>query len=138
MPASGGVPKRLTWHPAPDRVLGWTPDGKRIIFTSPRAAYSRFAEMFTVPADGGVEEKLPFPTGYEASMSPDGQSIAYEPIGKRSPCGRNIAADRPRASGWRACPTAAVTKVPRTNSNDFNPMWAGETASTSFRTATDR
>ena len=72
IPASGGVPKRLTWHPAPDRVIGWTPDGKRIIFTSPRTAYSRFGEMFTVPADGGVEEKLPLPTGYEASMSPDG------------------------------------------------------------------
>src|SRR5512138_1451877 len=28
VPASGGVPKRLTWHPSPDRVLGWTPDGK--------------------------------------------------------------------------------------------------------------
>ena len=27
MPASGGVPRRLTWHPAPDTVLGWTPDG---------------------------------------------------------------------------------------------------------------
>src|SRR5260370_26467372 len=79
--ASGGVPKRLTWHPAPDRVLGWTPDGKRIIFSSPRTAYSRFAEMFTVPVEGGVEENLPFPSGYGASMSPDGQSIAYEPIG---------------------------------------------------------
>jgi len=38
--------------------------------------------MFTVPAEGGVAEKLPFPSGYQASMSPDGQSIAYEPIGK--------------------------------------------------------
>ena len=28
------------------------------------------------------EEKLPFPTGYQASMSADGQSIAYEPTGK--------------------------------------------------------
>ena len=44
--------------------------------------YSRFGEMFTVPAEGGVEEKLPLPTGYEASMSADGQSIAYEPTGK--------------------------------------------------------
>src|SRR6478672_12557598 len=77
VPAAGGVPKRLTWHPAVDRVLGWTPDGKRIIFGSSRTAYSRFAEMFTVPAEGGVEEKLPLPTGYEASMSADGQSIAY-------------------------------------------------------------
>src|SRR6266481_7093409 len=47
VPASGGVPKRLTWHPAADRVLGWTPDGKRIIFGSARTSYSRFDEMFT-------------------------------------------------------------------------------------------
>src|SRR5262249_7651416 len=46
MPATGGVPKRLTWHPAPDTVLGWTSDGKRIMFSSPRTAYSRFSEMF--------------------------------------------------------------------------------------------
>src|SRR5690349_5935054 len=82
VPATGGVPKRLTWHPAADRALGWTPDGKRIIFGSARTAYSRFGEMFSVPLEGGVEEKLPLPTGYQASMSADGQSIAYEPIGK--------------------------------------------------------
>src|SRR5215831_2383757 len=27
VPAAGGVPRRLTWHPAPDSVVGWTPDG---------------------------------------------------------------------------------------------------------------
>jgi tricorn protease len=27
VPAEGGVPKRVTFHPAPDVVLGWTPDG---------------------------------------------------------------------------------------------------------------
>src|SRR5580658_3436536 len=59
IPAAGGVPKRLTWHPAPDRVLGWTPDGKRIIFSSSRNAYTRFTELYTVPAEGGVEEKIP-------------------------------------------------------------------------------
>src|SRR6516165_5306167 len=50
IPASGGVPKRLTWHPAPDRVLGWTPDGKNIIFSPTRSAYSRCLGRFTVPA----------------------------------------------------------------------------------------
>ena len=25
--AEGGEPKRLTWHPSPDLVEGWTPDG---------------------------------------------------------------------------------------------------------------
>src|SRR5688500_4856456 len=32
VPAAGGVPRRLTWHPAADLVAGWTPNGKRILF----------------------------------------------------------------------------------------------------------
>src|SRR5690242_6861836 len=28
VPSGGGTPRRLTWHPAPDAVVGWTPDGK--------------------------------------------------------------------------------------------------------------
>ena len=126
VPAAGGVPKRLTWHPAPDRVLGWTPDGKRMIFSSPRTAYSRFAEMFTVPADGGVEEKLPFPSGYEASMSPDGQSIAYEPIARAFTMWKKYRGGQTTRIWLARLSDSSVTKVPRTNSNDFNPMWAGD------------
>src|ERR1022692_2661591 len=126
VPASGGVPKRLTWHPAADRVLGWTPDGKRIIFGSTRTAYSRYGEMFTVPAEGGVEEKLPLPTGYQASMSADGQSIAYEPIGKAFVMWKRYRGGQ-TARIWLAnLSDSSITKVPRTNSNDFNPMWSGD------------
>src|SRR6266403_5501583 len=28
MPSAGGVPRRLTHHPAVDEVVGWAPDGK--------------------------------------------------------------------------------------------------------------
>jgi len=126
VPASGGVPKRLTWHPAPDRVLGWTPDGKRVIFSSPRTAYSRFAEMFTVPADGGVEEKLPFPSGYEASMSPDGQAIAYEPIGRAFTMWKKYRGGQTTRIWLGRLSDSSVSKIPRTNSNDFSPMWAGD------------
>ncbi|MCX6636710.1 MAG: protease, partial [Acidobacteria bacterium] len=126
IPASGGVPKRLTWHPAPDRVVGWTPDGKSVIFSSPRAAYSRFSEMFSVPVDGGVEEKLPLPTGYQASISPDGQSIAYEPTGGGSPMWKRYRGGRTTRIWLARISDSSVTEVPRTNSNDFNPMWAGD------------
>jgi tricorn protease len=34
MDARGGVPRRLTYHPASDRVLGWHPDGTSILFRS--------------------------------------------------------------------------------------------------------
>src|SRR4029434_9949578 len=34
VPASGGVPKRMTYHPGFDALAGWTPDGKRFLFFS--------------------------------------------------------------------------------------------------------
>jgi tricorn protease len=126
VPASGGVPKRLTWHPAPDRVLGWTPDGKKIIFTSTRSAYSRYGEMFTVPAEGGVEEKLPLPTGYAASMSADGQSIAYEPVLRAFGMWKEYRGGATSRIWLARLSDSSITPVPRTNSNDFNPMWAGD------------
>jgi len=34
VPASGGIRRRLTYHPGPDTALGWTPDGKQVLFSS--------------------------------------------------------------------------------------------------------
>src|SRR5215469_10033666 len=59
--ADGGVPTRLTYHPAPDGVVGWTPDGKRIMFHSNRASYSRFSRLFTVSKDGGPASVVDLP-----------------------------------------------------------------------------
>ncbi len=53
IPAAGGVPRRLTWHPSEDDVCGWTPDGKHILFCSGRASYSRYKKLFTIAAHGG-------------------------------------------------------------------------------------
>src|SRR5919199_5453645 len=30
IPVEGGIPTRLTWHPGPDTVRGWTPDGTAV------------------------------------------------------------------------------------------------------------
>ena len=79
MPAEGGEPKRLTWHPGADIVQGWTPDGKSIVFTSARAtrAPSGAPRFWTVPAEGGVEEPMALPRAYQGKISPDGTRIAY-------------------------------------------------------------
>ena len=127
MPAEGGVPRRLTWHPAPDVALGWTPDGKRVLFTSPRTSYSRFSELFTVSADeGGLEEKIALPMGFEAAFSPDGSQIAYVPVSRAFNAWK-------RYRGGLATPvwianlaTGHIQKIPRDASNDFNPMWIGD------------
>src|SRR5262249_49691273 len=72
IPVGGGSPTRLTWHPAADVVRGWTPDGKAVLFSSPRAVFTdRYTQLFTVPVAGGMPTQLPIPNGVEACYSPD-------------------------------------------------------------------
>src|SRR5204863_10219268 len=53
VPATGGVPKRLTYHPGQDALVGWTRDGKSVLFLSTRNSESgRTAQLFTLPVDG--------------------------------------------------------------------------------------
>src|SRR5262249_4773058 len=82
IPSQGGVPRRLTWHPDSDIALGWTPDGQKVLFSSTRTSYSRFRELHTVSLEGGLEEKLPLPMGYEGAFSPSGDRLAYVPLAR--------------------------------------------------------
>jgi tricorn protease len=131
VPAAGGVPRRLTHHPDPDVPVGWTPDGKNILFRSPRTSYARFLKLFSVPVAGGQPAELPLPMAEDGSLSPDGKRIAYVPLSNmpQFPGGsRPIHHYRggTAAAVWIAdLADSSVTKVPRTNSNDFNPMWVG-------------
>src|SRR5690349_10776061 len=45
MPADGGEPKRLTWHPGADIATGWTPDGKKVLFHSNRRSEEHTSEL---------------------------------------------------------------------------------------------
>src|ERR1044071_3633879 len=77
MPAAGGVPRRLTWHPGGDQLAGWTPDGKSVLFVSSRSAETgRTAQLFTMPIDGVYPTAVPLPMAYEGSYSPDGARFA--------------------------------------------------------------
>src|SRR5579871_804934 len=73
MPSSGGVPKRLTYHPAVDEVMGWSPDGKSVLFRSTRNSYSRFNRLFTVSLDGGFPHELPLPMAEFGAFAADGK-----------------------------------------------------------------
>ncbi|HEX5736028.1 MAG TPA: PDZ domain-containing protein [Blastocatellia bacterium] len=121
--AAGGVPKRLTYHPGGDEVAGWTPDSRKILFRSARTSTAGYFRFYTVPATGGFPEEVPLPMAKQGSYSPDGSRIAYQPLTQWQP-------DWKRYRGGQTSPIwiarlsdSSIEKLPRENSNDFNPMW---------------
>ena len=121
--AGGGVPRRITWHPQGTAVVGWTPDGKNVLVASGAISHRHFLKLFLVHADGSaMPEPLPLPAGSEGSFSPDGQSIAYNPITKWEPAWKRYVGGQTTPIWIVNLQTLDLQKVPRENSNDSNPV----------------
>ena len=126
MPAGGGEPKRLTYHPGADVVTGWRPDGKQVLFRSNRNSYSRFTRLFTVSIEGGFPSEVDLPMADSELSLADATRIAYLPLPPAFTAWK-------RYRGGEATPIWIVTladghteKIPRDDSNDYNPMWVGD------------
>src|SRR5215469_7977785 len=125
--ATGGVPKRITWHPDGDTVVGWSRDGKNVLVANGALSHRHFLKLFLVHADGsGMPEPLPLPTGFEGSFSPDGQSIAYEPHTKWQQAWKRYVGGQTTPIWIVNLKTLDLVKVPRENSNDSNPVWMND------------
>ncbi|HWM93724.1 MAG TPA: S41 family peptidase [Thermoanaerobaculia bacterium] len=137
VPSAGGVPKQLTWYPArgplpprwgfDNQVLGWTRDGKAVLFRSMRDGWDMADTLlYTVPLDGSLGEPLPMPISGAGDFSPDGKRIAYNPIA------RDFRTWKRYQGGWQqdlylfdltTYETKNITSNPRT---DRDPMWIGD------------
>lgn len=123
--AAGGDPRRLTYHPADLDVIGWTPDGKRIVFSSRRTAFAEgVVQLFTVPIEGGFAAPIPLARASEGSFSSDGSRIAYVPNIQWQKAWKRYRGGQTKPI-WIAnlSDSSIQAKIPRDNSNDFNPMW---------------
>jgi tricorn protease len=129
IPVEGGQPKRLTWHPVPDIARGFTPDGKAVVFSSPRHVFTaRYTQLFTVPVGGGMPEQLPIPNGVQASFSPDGERIAYTPLGDRSQQWKHYRGGTHSRIWIFRKSDNGVEQIPQpeTRCNDLDPNWVGD------------
>ncbi|HVD76129.1 MAG TPA: PDZ domain-containing protein [Vicinamibacteria bacterium] len=127
VPVAGGQPTRLTYHPGPDEAVGWTPDGKAILFHSARKTYRDLLQLFTVPVAGGFPTELPLPSGHEAAYSADGSHLAYVPYFQWQPAWKRYRGGQTTPIWIANLGDSSVTKLPREGSNDKNPMWVGDT-----------
>ncbi|HUV31453.1 MAG TPA: S41 family peptidase [Acidobacteriota bacterium] len=91
MPVIGGEPVRLTYHPGiqqtserfgPENVvMGWHPDGSRVLFRSRRETNDWWdGRAYLVSVTGGLPEPLPMAVAGFTSFSPGTDKVAYCPI----------------------------------------------------------
>ena len=125
--ASGGEPHRITYR-GDSYATGWAPDGRDILISSMATAVRTYFQLFRVHADGsGLPERLPLPSAFDGSLSPDGTHLAYNPFLQWQ------AESWKRYRGGQTQPVYLVdlksldlVKIPRDNSNDVHPVWSGE------------
>jgi tricorn protease len=79
VPAAGGTPRRLTWHPGTDRVSGWSADGARVLIASRReSAPTGELQAWEVSPEGGAPRKVMDSDFFQGRWN--GARLAYIPF----------------------------------------------------------
>jgi len=126
--AGGGLPTRVTYHPAADRVVDWFPSGEELLFaTSMTSGKDRFNQLYRVPRGGGLPARLPMPYGEFGAVAPDGVTLAYMPTSI------DFRTWKRYRGGWTPdiwlfdLARLTARNVTANTANDAQPMWHGST-----------
>jgi tricorn protease len=139
IPSTGGIPVRLTYTATLNRddvsdrmgpnniVMGWTPDGKSIIYRSRKSSFNDFkGQLFKVSVEGGISEQLPLSFGGFCSYSPDGNELAFNWVFREFRTWKYYKggmADDIRIYNFKS---GAVEKITDTENQEIFPMWIGD------------
>ena len=97
---SGGVPRRLTWEPMGNRAVGWTPDGKDVLFASQQVSYSDFPRLFRAMQMAPAHQPYYHcPPQYAGPIQPTVGRSHTSPMSSGSGRGSDIVVDKRRRSG---------------------------------------
>jgi tricorn protease len=125
----GGETTRLTYHSAWDQVVGWMPDSKSVLFLSSRD--TRFDVLYRVGIDESLPRKMTYDRTVDASVSPDGQWLAWER--GYTPWWRKHYRGYASRDIWiRAVMGGGSRKLTDHPGNDMTPMWSPESRNIYF------
>ena len=139
IPAEGGTPKRLTYTATLSRddigdrmgpnniVMGWTPDGKYIIYRSRKASFNSFkGQLFKVPVEGGLSEQLPVSFGGFCSYSPDGSKLAFNWVFREFRTWKYYEGGMADDIRIIDLTSGEVEKITDTDAQEIIPLWIGD------------
>lgn len=128
MEVTGGEPRRLTHHPGNDRLVDWTPDGRSLLFASSReSGSSRFNQLYQVPVDGGMPEKLPLAHAEFGALSGDGRNLAFQMISLDFRTWKRYRGGMTPDLWLVNLDTKETRRLTEHRANDSQPMWHGST-----------
>jgi tricorn protease len=127
IPVTGGEPRRLTWHPGTDRVIGWMPNGNEILFSSGRMGQpGKLSRIYKIHINGGSPEPLPPQRAAYGKVSPDGKYLAYLPFNEWDSEWRNYRGGQASPVWILNLENYDLITTPRTdNERHINPVWYG-------------
>jgi tricorn protease len=139
IPAEGGIPKRLTFTASLGRddisdrmgpnnlVIGWTNDGKNIVFRSRMREWDDFiGQLYLVPATGGTATQLPLPRGGFCSYSPDDKKLVYNRIFREFRTWKRYRGGMADEVWIYNFETKTTENITNNAALDIIPMWSGK------------
>jgi tricorn protease len=137
MPATGGVPVRLTYTATLGRddvsdrmgpnniVMAWR-DNTTIVFRSRMIEPNDFiGQLFSVTTAGGLAEQLPLPRGGFCSFSADGKKMAYNRVFREFRTWKRYRGGMADEVWIYDFETKGLTNVTNNPAQDIIPMWSG-------------
>lgn len=81
MPIEGGEPKRLTFEPNNDNVIGWTKDGKVMVASTSGNFLQNQQRLWLFNPEGGPAESTKVMEITQGAFLPDGKTLVYNRMG---------------------------------------------------------
>ena len=138
IPITGGEPKRITYSALVGRdqvgermgpnniVMGWTPDGKQIVYRSKQWCFSGLrAQLCKVSVDGGLPEFIPTTEGGFCSYSPDGKKLAMNRMFREFRTWKYYRGGQADDIWINTVGTTKLEKITDNDAQDIFPMWIG-------------
>lgn len=128
-------PKRITYsfmesgtaeRQGPDKIImQWTADGSKIMYRSRHMGWNLAGQLFFIDRNGGLPEQIPVPRGGFASLSPDGNKIAYNRIFREYRTWKRYSGGQADEIRIYDLKSGQSDNISNTKYQDIIPLWAG-------------